>query len=187
MQFPEGAAGHGPKYHASKILAHQASVKWMEQRKPHFSLVTLHPSFVLGHSLIQTSASDIGGINALFWASLQQDEKPSIPSIFVDVRDVAAAHVRSADVALEQGGVREFIISGREATWEQVVTFIRAKYPQVQVAWTPPFGDVAKVDVSRAEKSLGMEWKSVEEVIGSLVGQQLQFSGWECSVPGRGR
>jgi nucleoside-diphosphate-sugar epimerase len=66
MQWPEGFAGHGLKYHASKILAHQATIDWTKKNKPHFSLATLHPSFVLGDSLIQNSAREVSGINALF-------------------------------------------------------------------------------------------------------------------------
>lgn len=174
MPFPEGFAGHGAKYHASKILAHQASVDWVKQQKPHFSLITIHPSFVLGHSLIQTSAGDIGGINALFWGSLQGD-KPQFPPLVVDVKDIADAHVRSIDVPVEQD-VTEFLLSGHSTTWEQVVAFINAKYPEVKVAWTPPFDAASKIDVSRAEKKLGMKWRSVEEIFGSLVEQQLSFS-----------
>lgn len=174
MQFPEGFAGHGAKYHASKILAHKASVDWVKQNKPNFSLITLHPSFVLGHSLIQTSASDIGGINALFWGSLQGD-KPQFPPLVVDVRDIADAHVRAIDVPVEQG-VTEFLLSGHNTTWEQVVDLVKAKYPEVKVAWTPPFDEASKIDVSRAEERLGMKWRSVEEIFSSLIEQQLQLS-----------
>lgn len=100
MDWPEGFAGHGAKYQASKILAHQATIDWMKENKPDFSLVTIHPTFVLGHSLVQKSAADIGGINALFWSTLQA-EKPQFPPMVVDVRDVADAHLKAATVPTE--------------------------------------------------------------------------------------
>ena len=178
MSFPEGFAGHGAKYHASKILAHQATLTWMSSHSPSFSLVTLHPSFVLGHSLVQTSAEDIGGINALFWGALQAPA-PQFPALMVDVRDVADAQIKAAKVELEGGEWREFLISQHPMEWEDVVAFLRKQYPQVEVKWEPPYPKASDVDVSRAEQELGMRWRSMEEIFGSLVEQQLRFRNGE--------
>lgn len=174
MDWPEGAAGNGLKYHASKILAHQATKNWMEENKSEFSLVTLHPSFVLGHSLIQTSADDINGINAWFWSSLRA-EKPQFPPVFVDVRDVAEAHLRSATV-FTTGQATEFLLSGLEVSWDQVASYIKTECPNVELKWTPPFAEGPSVDTTRAENILGMKWRSMEEIIGSLLSQQLTFA-----------
>lgn len=174
MDWPEGSAGDGLKYHASKILAHQATTTWMKENQPRFSLVTLHPSFVLGHSLIQTSADDINGINAWFWSSLQAD-KPQFPPVFVDVRDVAEAHLKSATASTEAHAT-EILLSGFEVTWDQVTSFIEADYPTVELKWTLPFAKGPTVDTTRAEKILGMKWRSMEDIIGSLFSQQLTFA-----------
>jgi nucleoside-diphosphate-sugar epimerase len=173
MDWPEGFAGHGAKYHGSKIEAHQATIDWMKDNKPKFSLVTLHPTFVLGYSLIQKSAEDIGGINALFWSSLQAD-KPQFPPIVVDVRDVANAHLKAATVSTEDQ-TTEFLLSANETSWDQIVSFIGSEFPGIEIGWTPPFGEVSKVDTSRAEKVLGMKWCSTEDIFRSTVSQQLAF------------
>ena len=173
MDWPEGFAGHGAKYHASKIQSHLATIDWMKENKPGFSLVTLHPTFVLGHSLIQKSAEDIGGINALFWSTLQAD-KPQFPPIFVDVRDVADAHLKAATVPTE-AGTTEFLLSGDETSWDQVVSFIKSEFPEVQLNWTPPYAGGAEVDTSRADKVLGIKWRSTEEIFRSTISQQLAF------------
>jgi len=173
MDWPEGFAGHGAKYHASKILAHQATTAWMKENNPDFSLVTIHPTFVLGHSLIQKSAADISGINALFWSTLQAD-KPQFPSIVVDVRDVADAHLKAATVPTKEQ-TTEFLLSGDKTSWDQVVSFIKSEFPEVKLGWTPPFEKASEVDTSRAEKVLGIKWRSTEEIIRSTISQQLAF------------
>jgi len=173
MTWPEGFAGHGAKYQASKILAHQATIAWMEENNPDFSLVTLHPTFVMGHSLIQTSAADIGGINGLFWSTLQA-EKPQFPPMVVNVRDVADAHLRAATVGTGERTM-EFLLSGCETSWDHVLSFVKSDFPEVEVGWTPPFAEASKVDTSRAEKVLGMKWRSTEEIFGSMILQQLAF------------
>src|ERR1700712_910846 len=93
MSFPEGVTGHGVKYSASKVLAHQATRDFLAQNNPQYTLITLHPTFVLGKSLVQETAGDIDGINALFWLSLFS-EKPHIPTAWVHVLDVAEAHIK---------------------------------------------------------------------------------------------
>jgi nucleoside-diphosphate-sugar epimerase len=82
----------------------------MKQNKPRFSLITLHPSFVMGPSLIRKSAADIDGINALFWGSLQA-KAPQFPTLLTDVRDVADAHLRATRAPTE-GIILEFLLSG---------------------------------------------------------------------------
>jgi nucleoside-diphosphate-sugar epimerase len=175
MDFPEGAAGGGMKYSASKIMAHQATLDWMKENNPQFSLVTLHPSFVLGHSLIQNSAQDIGGINAMFWGMLKAD-KPMFPPAFVDVRDIADAHLKAATVSTKEQ-TTEFLLSGNEASWDQVVAYIQSKFPEVEINWTPPLPGGPEIDTSRAESVLGMKWHSTEEIFSSLLSQQLEFLG----------
>ena len=145
----------------------------MEENNPAFSLVTIHPTFVLGHSLIQKSAFDVGGINGLFWSTLQAD-KPQFPSIVVDVRDVADAHLKAATVPTKNQ-TTEFLLSGDKTSWDQVVSFIKSEFPEVTLNWTPPFEKASEVDTSRAEKVLGMKWRSTEEIFRSTISQQIAF------------
>ena len=59
-------AGHGMKYATSKTVAHQATQDFLQQEKPNSKLNTFHPSSVIGDSLIQKTAKDIDGMNAMF-------------------------------------------------------------------------------------------------------------------------
>ncbi|CZT19578.1 related to flavonol reductase/cinnamoyl-CoA reductase [Ramularia collo-cygni] len=172
--FPSGSAGYGMKYSASKILAHQATRDFLSRSKPNFKLVTFHPAFVLGDSLIQKHAKDIDGMNAMFWKSLSASQ-PMIPSAFVHVRDVAEAHVKALEnyQVLENG--TEYILSAPVFGWDKAAKVVRERYPQIEVSLEKgPFPlDDWRIDASRAEKDLGMKWRSGQAIIGDLVDQQL--------------
>jgi nucleoside-diphosphate-sugar epimerase len=174
MQFPSGLDGDGLKYQASKILAHQASQQFLQKQKPHFTLITLHPTFVLGPSLVQKSAGDITGVVMMFMHSLTLD-KPVFPSTCVDVRDVADAIVATIDANVERNG-EEFIITGPKFTWEDVVEYTKAAYPQVPMNLQPPFDKPFDANASKAERLLGAKWRSMEEMVSSVLDQQLALA-----------
>jgi nucleoside-diphosphate-sugar epimerase len=171
MDFPAGFEGYGLKYQASKILAHKASSEFVKTQKPHFTLITLHPTFVLGPSLVQKSADDITGVVMMFMNSLPSS-KPLFPSTIVDVRDVADATLATIKASVERNG-DEFIISGVETTWDDIVAYVKAAYPQVDMNLQPPFTKPFVANASKAERILGVSWKSVEEIVRSVLDQQL--------------
>lgn len=49
------------QYHASKLAAHKETMDLAKEDHHHFDIVTLHPVFVFGHSLIQKPADDLSG------------------------------------------------------------------------------------------------------------------------------
>ncbi|KAI7218752.1 NAD(P)-binding protein [Hortaea werneckii] len=174
MEFPEGMAGDGPKYQASKILAHQAARAMIEKEKPAFSVITIHPVFVLGPTLLERSAKDISGINAWFWGSLGGDSAPFPPAL-VDVRDVADAHVRAIHAPVDKP-LTEVLIDGQVTAWDTVADLVEKKYPQLSLNWKRPFPKGMEVDVTRAETMLGMKWRPIEDTFGDLIKQQLNYS-----------
>ena len=180
MTFPSGPAGYGAKYQASKILAHQATRDWIEQHKPAFSVVTLHPSFVLGPSLTRKSATDIDGINAWFWSSMAADAAP-FPCMVVDVRDVAEAHLQAAIVPTQRK-MTEILLNGYAGTWEPVLSLFKKEFPDLGLAWKSSSSKPSDIDVSRAESVLGMQWRPVEEMFRGLVTQQLHLQDQKAAV-----
>ena len=178
MSFPENPrAASGLKYHASKVLAHRATLEWAAFQTPPFSLITLHPSWVFGRNLTQASAAGLDGTNAMLWRSLT-NEKPTIPMAAVDVRDVAAAHIKALDVNANKGQVEEFILCAGEKegwTWEKVAELVRRKYAFVGVKLEEQSGGVPSVNTSRAQNMLGIKWRSMEDTIGSFLEQQSEL------------
>ncbi|KAK0622545.1 hypothetical protein B0T14DRAFT_535720 [Immersiella caudata] len=184
-QFPAGPAGYGAKYSASKILAHRATLEWMASNKPHFSLVTVHPTFVLGRDKTQTDPARPGGINAFLMRSLATPPpgKPMTPAAFVDVRDVSSVLLRSLDLEADRGvPLTEILVNGNPTTWDEIIGFVKARYPSVDVKLQGPFDAPFTADTSRAEKQLGIRWRDLEEILRSVFDQQMKLRSHNVRV-----
>ncbi|KAF2164201.1 hypothetical protein M409DRAFT_25544 [Zasmidium cellare ATCC 36951] len=173
-KFPAGFPGHGMKYGASKILAQQATRDFVAKERPLFKLITFHPTFVLGDSLIQRTFKELDGMNAQLWNSLPSEE-PLIPSAFVHVRDVAQAHVaalRNRD-SLNTG--TEYILSTQPFGWDRVADVVKAEFPQIDVRLRKgPFSqDDWHVDTTLADRDLQIKWRSGEDMVRNVLNQQL--------------
>jgi len=179
MSFPEGFSGHGIKYAASKILAHQATRDFLKKNHPHYNLITFHPVFVLGDSLVQHSAQEISGMNALLWASIFS-EKPRLANAWVHVRDVADAHINALGTEIETG--KEFILSRPVVSWEEVGKFVQSHYPTLGCKLDPPFEGGWTVDTTAADTILGIQWRSVETIVQDVVNQQLELKASSSSI-----
>ncbi len=82
-------------YYYSKTLAEKAAWRFVEEEKPGFDLVVLNPFAVIGPSLVPP----LNQSNAIF-VELLTGKVPAIIELafgFVDVRDVAAAHVAAME------------------------------------------------------------------------------------------
>lgn len=179
MSFPsDPTTSSGMKYHLSKLLAHRATLSWASTNTPSFGITTLHSSFVFGRNMTQSSPEELDGTNAMLWGCLHAP-KPFIPMSAVDVRDVAAAHLKALTVKSGAiGEVQEFILSAgvKEGwTWTQVADFARAKYSALDIKLEGPFEEPPSVDTQRAEGVLGMQWRRMEETMGSFLNQQVEL------------
>jgi nucleoside-diphosphate-sugar epimerase len=91
-------------YRASKTFAEKAAWEFIEREHPCFDLVTINPPLVLGPVVpYLDSLDDINTSNARIRDMIQGKCKERLsPSLGVylwaDVRDVALAHVRAAEV-----------------------------------------------------------------------------------------
>lgn len=154
-------------YVASKIVAHQASLDWVTEQKPAFQLITVHPTFVLGHSLIRKTATDLDGINAWFWQSLQQPA-PVFPAVIVDVRDVAELCLKAAAVEVRPGEA-ELVASGAPTSWREIREWVSKEYPQLETRLEEDGPTPFRVD----NEVLGIKWRPLGETLSGLIDQQL--------------
>jgi len=103
---------------------------------------------------------------------------PTLMWQWVDVRDVAEAHVNALDPAVK--GNQRFLLGAGEFTWQKIVDIAKERlsfstFPEKEV----PVGDPNyqlpeerwRFDVSKAEKELKLTWTSLEQSIASLVTQ----------------
>lgn len=161
-------------YCASKLLANNATWKFWKTAKPHFALVSIHPSFVFGHNLVQTSAEQISSSsNGLLWQTIMTGT-PVGSVTGVHIQDVAEAHVKALSPEIADGS--KYLISGNKATWGDVAQIVKKHYPNVgaQIS-TDIEGSSWPTDTTKAEKDLKIEWRSLEQMVREVVDQQLSF------------
>lgn len=106
-------------YYLSKTLAERAAWDFMEKERPGFDLVVINPFLVIGPSL--TAA--VNPSNQLF-IDVLSGTYPGIMNLtwgFVDVRDVAEAHV----LAMETPGAKgRYICAGETVAMRQLVELL---------------------------------------------------------------
>jgi len=169
-------------YRVSKTLAERAAWDFVGREKPAFDLVTVCPPLVFGpvvHHL--ATLENINTSNERIVTLLKGGWKDKIPDtgavpLWVDVRDVARAHV----VAMEKkelGGERLFTTPGC-MSHREIVDIVRRKCPEfkerlpaesVQGGERPKDSEMFSYDVSKTNTLLGIEWIGLEKSIGDLV------------------
>jgi len=175
---------HG--YRASKTFAEKAAWDFVEKEKPNFSLATINPPLVLGpitHYLnsldaLNTSNQSVRNLIQGKW----KDEIPaSLIYLWVDVRDVALAHVKAAEIA-DAGNKRFFVTAGYFSNRELVSIArknfpeLKSKLPSESLSGGEIPSDAYKYDNSRAVNVLGIKFRSLEQSITDLI-KSLQAVG----------
>ncbi|HXT09572.1 MAG TPA: NAD-dependent epimerase/dehydratase family protein [Roseiarcus sp.] len=119
-------------YHFSKTQAERAAWRFMDEAKPGFDLVVVNPSVVIGPSytkalneshklLVGMTKGVYPGVLALNWG-------------FVDVRDVARAHVLALETPSAQG---RYLCAGDILTMRETVAALREALPQAKLPSLP--------------------------------------------------
>ena len=163
------------QYHASKLASYKATLDFVAEHRPSFDVVTLHPVFVFGRSLVQDSAAELGGTNGMLFQTLAA-EKPLMSQYRgVHVRDVADAHVKALDDKIT--GFESYLLSAEGSTWAEVEAFVRKEFPGFPLRWkdVPEKAKPYSVDAGKAKRELGMEFLGMEAQVGDVVRQQVEL------------
>lgn len=184
------AADAPTAYRASKTAAEKAAWEWTKRQKPHFDLVSLCPAMVFGAFLPGGEPASISALNTsnrLVHAVVSAGESSPVPPtrgpVWVDVQDVALAHVRALSTP-EAGGARFLLAAGVYCNQEisdaaREVAKVK-KFPVGRI----PIGEPGRreahlhfgVDAKEAEEVLGMtSWRSLGECLGDLVPQLTEM------------
>ena len=108
-------------YYLSKTMAERAAWDFVERERPRFDLVALNPFVIMGPSL----APGLNVSNQII-ADLVNGVYPGILSMtwgIVDVRDVAHAHVRAAEVQSARG--RYLLVQEPPVSMRTIVGWLR--------------------------------------------------------------
>jgi dihydroflavonol-4-reductase len=177
-------------YYFSKTLAERAAWTFMEREKPRFDLVALNPFMIIGPSL-----SPGLNVSNKIVADMVNGVYPGILSMtwgIVDVRDVAHAHVRAAEVESAKG--RYLLVQEPAVSMRTIVGWLReagygngTKLPsramdnaignllvRLNSYVQPPgvgsylrthIGRVPRYDASKARKELGLTLRPTRETV----------------------
>ncbi|TPX68416.1 hypothetical protein SpCBS45565_g03123 [Spizellomyces sp. 'palustris'] len=170
----------GVAYRASKSEAERKAWNFVKEKKPKFDVATINPVFVFGPIITDVPSPDAiptsVGLLYKYFAGEHKSIGPSTPSMaFVDVRDVAKAHVEAL-VRPEAGGQR-FLTAAGVFSWQEVADILREVYPDRPIPEGNPGkirnGDETIVYGERANKVLGIDFiqlkQSVKDTAENLV------------------
>lgn len=176
-------------YYFSKAEAERAAWRFVDQEKPSFDLVVINPYMVLGPSI----SPALNTTNQLF-RDILMGVYPGIMSLgwgFVDVRDVATAHVLAMENDAAQG---RYLCAGEEMEMRELVALLREagygpgfKLPRLDMAcsigdfaaklmsYTQPkgtgsylrthLGKHMRYDNSKIQRELGLTFRPAKESV----------------------
>ncbi|KAJ7463039.1 hypothetical protein FB451DRAFT_1095248 [Mycena latifolia] len=154
-------------YAASKKFAEQALWDWADKH-PHVEVTTLNPPFFYGpftpHFPLPTLDFGLLSTDVLLYNLLFPDGVFPSKTRYIDVRDVAQAHVRALTgrPTAEVGRKRIVLSSPHGWSFKQTVDYIAAQRPALKdrlitAAPVPQPFDVLPMDFGRVEQVLGMK------------------------------
>ncbi|EPS28845.1 Ketoreductase azaE [Penicillium oxalicum] len=172
-------------YRGSKTFAEKAAWDFVEKEKPNFDLVTINPPLVLGPIVSYLNSLDaINTSNQRVRDIVQGRFKERIPPtgmwLFVDVRDVALAHIRAIEVA-EAGGKR-FLVAAGFFSNKVLVEAVRETHPELESKlpskdYPNDFpSELYEIDTTRSKEVLGMTYRPFKETVADTV-KSLQDAG----------
>ncbi|KAH7380151.1 NADPH-dependent methylglyoxal reductase-like protein GRE2 [Pyrenochaeta sp. MPI-SDFR-AT-0127] len=166
-------------YRASKTFAEKAAWDFIKNEKPNFSLSTINPPMVFGpivHAL--DSLENLNTSNQrILWAAqgkFKDEIPPSGVHLWVDVRDVAEAHVAAFEKP--NAANKRFFTTAGYFSNKELCQIIRRNFPQFKdlPSDSTPGGDypegtpdkgLYEYDNKRSIDILGIKYKSFEESI----------------------
>jgi nucleoside-diphosphate-sugar epimerase len=165
-------------YRASKTFAEKAAWDFVEKEKPNFTLTTLCPPLVLGPVIHHLNSLDSinesnSRIRDIVQGKYRDELPPSKVYIWVDVRDLGEAHVKSIELA-EAGGERVLVTAGYFSN-KRIVEAVRQSFPDLASKLpsedTPDDlpSDVYGIDNSKSLKVLGLKYRSLKESVADTV------------------
>ncbi|EXJ90270.1 dihydroflavonol-4-reductase [Capronia coronata CBS 617.96] len=164
-------------YRASKTFAEKAAWEFVEKEKPNFDLATINPPLVFGPVVHYLNSLDaINTSNATIRDMIEGKCKDAIPPstgfLWVDVRDVALAHVKAMETSAAGG--KRFFVTGGHMSNGIVASIIRKEFPEfadrlpADIDTSLP-ADIFGYDNSRSKEILGIEYRKLEDTVRDTV------------------
>ncbi|KAJ5171404.1 NAD-dependent epimerase/dehydratase [Penicillium coprophilum] len=178
----EEALDHSQVYRGSKTFAEKAAWAFVEKEKPNFDIATINPPLVFGpvvHYLnsLETINTSNQRMRNLIQGQMKEKIAPTGNFLWVDVRDVALAHVRAIEVA-EAGSQRFFVVAGFFSN-KELADIIRETHPQLESALPPADSpsdfpeNIYEIDNTKSQKVLGLNYCPLKQTVSDTVDSLL--------------
>lgn len=100
-------------YKASKQFAEEAMWTFQKEHKPEFRLTAINPPYVFGPMNHDVSAATLNTSNKIVWDIIKSSSVGKAgPTYWVDVRDVAEAHIRALERPDQSANQRWYTVGG---------------------------------------------------------------------------
>ncbi|KAK8089941.1 ketoreductase, partial [Apiospora hydei] len=179
-------------YRCSKVFSEQAAwaIANTTDPRPNFDLVTLNPTYNFGPiqrglpRLVSVNASNARIRDLVLGVNGPRGANPGLPPTapvftFVDVRDVALAHLRALTVP-EAGGHRFYLV-GAHFSNQHVAAAVARNFPGLRDRLPVDIGaelddlpaDVYGFDNGKSRRVLGIEYRGLKESVVDTVHSML--------------
>ncbi|KAA8915060.1 putative cinnamoyl-CoA reductase [Sphaerosporella brunnea] len=173
-------------YCSSKALAEKATWSYVREHKPHFSLKTICPPMVYGPIEPHMRLDSLNTSTADIYRLINGSEKKVPETQFyawVDVRDVATAHVRALGAPAKPHTEEDrYFVTAGNYTYADICQVISKRFPHlVNSGMTPnPAGVPAapphySVNNSKSVSELGLSYRSLETCMVDTVHSLLKL------------
>ncbi|KAK0460564.1 D-lactaldehyde dehydrogenase [Desarmillaria tabescens] len=177
------------KYRASKVLAEKAAWSFYEGHKSEFSwdLTMINPPWVFGPFIHDVPTLNSLNATAKVWydsvvqenmGGLSPDAILTLPGHgWVDVRDLAEAHVRALEV--EAAGGQRIIVSAGSCVWQDCINATQSvSTPRTLPKPVPGDPKYAVIfDTSKEKRLLGLKFRTMEETARDVLAD-FDRLGW---------
>lgn len=180
-------------YRVSKTIAERAAWEFVKANrdKVAFELTTLLPVYVFGPQFSEEDA--VGGLNYsnrqiqdLLLSSAGQKFKNDMTARFIDVRDVARAHILAFQK--EEAVGKRLVLSCCKYNTQDLANILNEKFPPLRGKITegpnPGKYDASSVvpEHFRAEKILGIEYRGLEQSVYETAAQVLEVGSPQHTI-----
>ncbi|KAK6197924.1 protein induced by osmotic stress [Scheffersomyces amazonensis] len=168
-------------YQGSKKYAELAAWEFVKTEKPNFKLTTVLPVYVFGPQAFVSGLKSLN-LTAQVVANVlnlkKDDPIPEIGSNFIDVRDIAYAHIAAFEKENAVG--KRLLVHSSRFNYQNIVDIVRKNFSkladQIPVGTPVPkdfFSHYNKLHDSNAREVVGIEYTPLEKTIVDHIGQIL--------------
>lgn len=174
-------------YRGSKTFAEKAAWEFVEMEKPLFVLSTINPVIVFGPQAFDSEVKETLNTSAEIINNLLKlkpdDPVPALNNAFIDVRDVARAHIVAFEN--EKATNQRLLLSESRYSSQLVLDLIHRNFPQLKSRIPlgspgiyPDTSKLSKTDNSKTKTILGFALipleKSVVDTVQQIVSAEKQ-------------